>query len=128
MGGQNAADILLPRSSASMEIYSPPYLFKSPRPQILTNPDTIHYQERFCVEVNRSITKACLIGIGSNTHHFDYGQRYIELMVLSPGDCGTGSVELLAPTPTMAPEGYYMLFVMNNRGPSKAKFVKLTHP
>jgi len=73
-----------------------------------------------------------LNGAGSVTHHFDYGQRYVELMATVAGD-----VTVWVPSdPDMLPEGYYLLFVVEERSligggfariPSvKGRFVKVT--
>jgi hypothetical protein len=69
-----------------------------------------------------NITGASLVAPGAVTHGVDMNQRAIKLDVTH----GTGCVSLRAPGPTVAPPGYYMLFLLNDKGvPSVAKFVKL---
>ena len=60
---------------------------------------------------------------GATTHANDMNQRYIPLTVAQRA----GGVTLTAPaTADIATPGYYMLFLLNNRGvPSVAKFVRL---
>jgi hypothetical protein len=75
------------------------------------------------------------MGVPSVTHHFDYGQRYVELMIeRNPATgCPGNNIKLMPPQePFMAPEGYYLLFLVNlksdgSRVPSlPGRFVKLT--
>jgi hypothetical protein len=93
---------------------------------------SIHYGEPFCV-YTRKITHASLIGLCSTTHHFDYGQRYVELLVtnvVAGLRCGENQnlAILPPPTATMAPTNYYLLFLVDNKGrPSNGVFVQLSH-
>jgi galactose oxidase len=132
MGGKRPAGNLT-RPDGSVEVYKPAYSFESGRPRITsTAVQDIHYGAPFCISVEdpARVTYAVLIGISSVTHHFDYGQRYVELMTtLNVSGC-TGNVKILAPPlKGMAPEGYYLLFVVEIRGntriPSKGVFVRL---
>lgn len=127
-------------SEDSADHFKPPYFFKGTRPVLINVPGTIRYGQTFCLtQMLQSgqphpVVRFCLIGVGSVTHHFDYGQRYIELMHQSPGSCVGGlsliarPIELLGPpTAAMAPEGYYLLFGVDDRGvPSVGHFVKVT--
>jgi hypothetical protein len=96
---------------------------------------SIHYGEPFCVFTRdpAQITHASLIGLCSTTHHFDYGQRYVELLVTHEvAGLGCGENQNLAilppPTATMAPTNYYLLFLVDNKGrPSNGVFVQLSH-
>jgi hypothetical protein len=135
MGGQLDDNPSPPSSEDTADVFKPPYLFKTgSRPVLHYVPSTIRYGQTFClsplVETGRQIVRFCLIGPGSVTHHFDYGQRYIELMFHSgiPACFPTANTELLGPpSPAMAPEGYYMLFGVDSAGvPSIGKFVKVT--
>ena len=128
-----------------MEVFKPPYFFRGARPVITSAPTEINYgtegPSEFSIYVTRGnkVDRACLIGVGSATHHFDYGQRYIELMIGNkiaiPGQ-GLWRVDVRIPSkmekgPEMIPEGCYLLFVVDEKGdgfdiPSKGKFVKVT--
>lgn len=137
MGGENHSDITagFPSSDDTAEIYKPPYFFNGSRP-VLGNPGaTIRYGETFLVNltvpVGRQVERFCLVGVSSVTHSNDSGQRYVELMWRNPPPSGgqaNNQREVLAPPEAdMAPEGYYMLFGVDNAGvPSLGRFVKLT--
>ena len=123
-----------PNSMHTLEVYRPPYLYYSGRPSLTNVPATIHYPNgtnpnTFCVQTNAVWTKrAVLIGVGSVTHHFDYGQRYVELMVRGT-QCGSGNLEILPPVKsTLAPPGHYMLFLIDGFGlPSTGRLLKLDY-
>jgi hypothetical protein len=108
------------------EIYSPPYLFRGPRPTITAAPSSMPLGTRFSIrttEVAR-IKSVALVRLGSVTHTYDSDQRYINLEFTQTG----GSLEARSPaSANVAPPGYYMLFIVNTSGvPSVAKIVKLT--
>jgi hypothetical protein len=123
-----------PNSMHTLEVYRPPYLYYSGRPSLTNVPATIHYPNgtnpnTFCVLTNAVwIKKAVLIGVGSVTHHFDYGQRYVELMVRG-SQCGANNLEILPPVKSsLAPPGYYLLFLIDGFGlPSVGRLVKLDY-
>jgi hypothetical protein len=107
-----------------MEVFSPPYLFKGPRPTIVSAPDRLRWNQNFTVSCSNpaGITRAVLIRCGSATHGFDADQRLVELQVQSP--TATGLVVKAPPNCNIAPPGYYMLFVVNAVGvPSRAVIV-----
>ena len=108
----------------SAEIYEPPYLFKGPRPTIVTAPTNVQFGTPFNVgSPNTNVTRAALVAPGATTHANDMNQRYIPLTVAQR----PGGVTLTPPaTADIATPGYYMLFLLNNLGiPSVAKFVRL---
>ena len=63
------------------ELYSPPYLFKGPRPTIADAPSLVGYGTSFTVETPEAaeIAKVSLIRLGSVTHSFDMNQRFLSL-------------------------------------------------
>jgi hypothetical protein len=105
------------------ELYEPPYLHKGPRPTITSVSDQIQTGAGFGVTTpDADITGASLVAPGAVTHGVDMNQRVIKLAVTH----GNGCVSLRAPTGNVAPPGYYMLFLLNDKGvPSVARFVKL---
>jgi hypothetical protein len=113
-------------TSDTAEIYEPPYLHQGgTRPSITSAPNEIRVGANFGVQTpDTHISKAALIAPASVTHAVDMNQRFIALNVTQR----TGCVELSAPpNANAAPPGYYMLFLVDNRGvPSKAAWVKLT--
>ena len=135
--GADAAPFLgFGESMHSVDLFKPPYWFYSQRPSLTAVPAEIRYPtttstNAFCIDTNKPhcIKRACLIGIGSVTHHFDYGQRYIELMTRW-SNCGDGNAIEVFPPPkaSLAPPGYYMLFLVDvNLLPSAGTIVKVDY-
>jgi hypothetical protein len=108
------------------EIYSPPYLFTGPRPQIDSAPQQIRWGDAFGVaSTSPDVERAVLMAPGATTHGFDMHQRYVKLQVLDTVD-GKGVDVLAPPSSSAAPPGYYMLFLINKQGvPSVASWVKV---
>jgi len=110
------------------EIYSPPYLFKGPRPTVSSFPAVLQYGGSFTVQTPdaASISSVSLVRLGSVTHAFNENQRYLPLSFTSGG----GNLTVQAPaTANLAPPGYYMLFLVNNVGvPSVGVFVQVPVP
>jgi Domain of unknown function (DUF1929)/Carboxypeptidase regulatory-like domain/Glyoxal oxidase N-terminus/IPT/TIG domain len=118
-GGENAG-----REKA--EIYSPPYLFKGPRPVITAVPATVGYGADFSIGVTTdgsAISSVALIDLAAVTHAFDHNQRYVPLTFSQAGN----TLSATAPSnANYAPPGYYMLVVTDSKGvPSVAKFVRI---
>lgn len=115
-----------------MEIYSPAYLFNSngtpaSRPSITGVPSTgIGYGSAFQVQTPdaASISSVVLMRSGAPTHAFDMEQRLVALNF----SAGSGVLNVTAPpNGNIAPQGFYMLFLLNSAGvPSVAQFVQLT--
>jgi len=113
----------------SAEIYSPPYLFKGPRPTITSAPSVIQHTNHFSVQTPdaASITKVSLLRTGSVTHAFDENARFVPL---SFTHAGSGALDVVAPANGfIAPPGYYMLFLVDGNGvPSVAAMVRIPTP
>ncbi|MEX1023488.1 MAG: galactose oxidase early set domain-containing protein [Planctomycetota bacterium] len=125
LDGKDVAEVFLP---AYMDVLSNrPEL--AGLPAAITYPTATHWNE-FVVESidGEEVSHAALIGVGSVTHHFDYGQRLVELPVRTT----TVHDELLVtppPNDAMAPPGWYMLFLINQDGiPSQGAFVRVDYP
>jgi hypothetical protein len=107
------------------ELYEPAYVGQS-RPQLMDVPDTIVCGQPFTVDTTQapSIRRVALIRTGSVTHGFNSDQRYV---VCTFERTGPNRLEVNAPpTPSIAPPGYYLLFVLNqNRVPSEGRFVQV---
>ena len=111
------------------EIFSPPYLFKGPapdRPVGARRRSSTAAASPVGVVAPESISKVSMVRLGSETHTFDQNQRYIPLNFTNTG----GSLNVQAPAnSSIAPPGYYMLFVLNGNGvPSMAEFVRMPAP
>jgi hypothetical protein len=119
-------------SYKNAQIFSPPYLYGPDgklalRPEILEAPGKLGYGQAFSIRVNKpeEISKACLIRLGSVTHAFNFGQRYVKLEMQNVA----GKLEMRSPkNANLAPPGFYYLFVLDQNGvPSVAKTVRLTN-
>jgi hypothetical protein len=113
-----------PTDQPSAEIFSPPYLFKGPRPTITSAPATLQYGQLFTVQTPDSarIAKVSLIRLGATTHAFNQNQRFLPLTFTQ----NTGSLSVTAPAnANLAPPGDYMLFLVDTNGiPSVANMVR----
>jgi hypothetical protein len=107
------------------EIYSPPYLFRGPRPTVTAAPATMSYAQAATLTSPdaATITKAHLVKLASVTHTIDQDQHFVPLTVRSSGTTVTVDPPASAGT---APPGYYMLFLLNADGvPSIARTIQL---
>jgi hypothetical protein len=107
------------------EIFSPPYLFKGPRPTITSSPPTVGHGQQLTITTPDAagITAVTLIRAGSVTHEIDTDQRAIPLSFAA------GAGRLTAQVPgnrALLNAGYYLLFIVNSNGvPSVAPFVRV---
>jgi hypothetical protein len=105
----------------SVEVYSPPYLFKGPRPVITSLVASAAQGSALTIGTDSAVTRAVLIAPGAATHATDIVQREIVLpVVLNPTSGITASI----PADGTVPSGYYMMFVLNSSGvPSVAQWI-----
>src|SRR6185369_17457203 len=70
-----------------------------------------------------SITAVNLVSLGADTHQLDMNQHFVPLNFTATGS----GLNIQAPaSPPLAPPGYYLLFVLNDKGvPSVASMVQL---
>jgi len=122
-GGGRFDDTTLPTDQFSAEYFSPPYLFKGPRPVIASAPTTLQYGQAFTVQTPDAarIGRVSLIRFGAVTHNDNMGQRFVPLSFAA----GTNQLTVTAPANgTAATPGYYMLFIVDTSGiPSVAAIV-----
>jgi Galactose oxidase-like, Early set domain len=104
-----------------IDFYSPPYLFKGPRPVIDSAPSQVNYGATFSIGASGPVaTQAVLMAPAATTHANEMNARHVKLAV-TPGG---GGFTATAPTAAVAPPGYYMLFVLTASGiPSIARWV-----
>ncbi|HVF52006.1 MAG TPA: galactose oxidase-like domain-containing protein [Actinomycetota bacterium] len=105
----------------SFEIYSPPYLFRGPRPRIVAAPRRIGYGGTIQVRVAgpaADIASVVLVRNPSITHLLDADQRTVELRVLRRS--GNTLTVAAPPHGNVVPPGPYMLFVNRNDGSNAA--------
>ena len=112
--------------SSTLQVYSPPYLFRGARPTILTAPGSIGYGQPFTVGTNvdaNTIDSVVLMRPSATTHLADMGQLYIPLEFTASDNTLIVSAPANA---NLAPPAYYMLFIVNATGvPSIAHFLQL---
>lgn len=114
----------LPRE-LSAEVFSPPYLFRGPRPSILGAPGSVSYGQEFLVATldAHRVIRATLVRLGSVTHGFDQNQRFLEL---SLGRTAGGLAVTAPASGSLAPPGDYLLFIVDRDGvPSTAKILRI---
>ena len=112
------------RDQRYLEIFTPSYLMRGPRPTITGAPSSVAYSVTIDIDTPdaASIDSVVLIRPCAMTHHTDAGQRYIKLPI-------TGSdpalIRVMAPANgNIAPPGPYMLFILNAAGvPSVGHFI-----
>jgi len=113
-------------TSADIEAYEPPYLFRGVRPEIASI-STIE-APRGCdiaLEIfpDTTITSVVLMGTAAPTHWVDGGVP--RRLVLPVAQSGT-TVEVVLPSdPNILPLGHYMLFAMVDDIPSEAVIIKV---
>ena len=69
------------RCRGRRSIYSPPYLFKGPRPTITSAPSVVGYGDAFqdFYANATDISRVALVRPGSVTHSMQFDQRYVDL-------------------------------------------------
>jgi galactose oxidase len=115
-------------SHTDAQLFSPPYLFKGPRPEITSAPDSVHYGDTFEIGTAQpgEIATISLIHVSSVTHSFNAGQR---INFLLPQVEGGNLMATAPPNANVCPPGHYMLFILNSQGvPSVAKIVQISAP
>lgn len=137
--GYHSVALLLPSgkvmiaggSNNAIEIFSPPYLFQGPRPTITSAPVLVHHGQSFIIESPdaASIVKVVLVRPMAVTHQTDSEQKVLEMPYIHDHANPT-RLTLTAPhgghPHSLAQEGYYMMFAINNAGvPSIAKWIQL---
>lgn len=111
----------------SVEAYEPPYLFRGVRPRI----DGVSTSEPcsgrtfdLSVSLTSAVTDVLLLGTSSVTHWMDGGiPRHLSLPFSQSGSTVTVGVPS---DPVLAPQGWYILFVMVDDVPSEGRIVHLT--
>ncbi len=113
-------------SSFSGEIYSPPYLFQGPRPELLAAPQRMSYGRPLSLATTDTaeIGAVALMAPSTVTHSVNSTQRYVGLdFEVLHGS----ALRVTAPlNGNHAPPGYYMLFVVNQAGvPAVSEFIQV---
>lgn len=109
-----------------LEVFSPPYLARGPRPVIDRAPAQVSYGASFTIETGAApaIQSVALLRPSTTTHNNNMDQRHVGLKIERRN--GTQLTVTAPHDGSVAPPGYYMLFVINADGvPSTASFVLL---
>lgn len=126
-GSQVAWEPPDPQEEMQLEVFSPPYLFRGPQPQLEAAPETASYGETVTITTPQAgaIRWVSLVKNGVTTHSFDSGQRLVDLEITAQGG---GAVQATVPANSnLAPPGWYMLFLVNQEGvPSVANWIQIT--
>jgi len=123
--GQGGCDV---SRHNTIEVFSPPYLFCGDRPVIDSVRSEVAYGAAFEIDTPdpASISKVILARPMAVTHQNDSEQRMVNLSFTVSGP---RVIEAVAPTGTpnsIAPPGWYMLFILNHDGvPSVAKWIQV---
>lgn len=115
--------------SETAEIYSPPYLFRGPRPEFASAPTQTKYNHEISVRMSGVAAQAekfVLMAPGATTHGADMQQRSVPLRVERRN--GTDFTLRAPPRSEMAPPGHYMLFALSPDGvPAVARWIRLSY-
>jgi len=110
-----------------LEVFSPPYLFRGPRPVIESVPTSLNYGTTVEIKTPQAgnIQWVSLIRPGASTHALDMDQRLVDVpFTLSTS--GVGLTGTIPSEPNLAPPGWYMLFITDfDKIPSVAAWVQL---
>jgi hypothetical protein len=156
-GGMPAGENLIPPDTdhPDMQIYSPPYLFKGPRPVISSSPASVGLGQTFFVRTpnHADIADVIWVRLSSVTHSYNQNQR-INHLSFTPATQGVDAIgeegeaepdeaiaapaseealpatglNITAPgSSNLCTPGHYMLFLINGNGvPSIARIIKVT--
>ena len=115
------------RDQRYIEVFTPPYLLRGPRPHITGTPATVTWGASFNIQSTDAprVTSVALLRPCAMTHHTDAGQRYIKLPIT--GHTATQLTVTAPASASIAPPGFYMLFIVDNNGiPSAAAWIQVT--
>ena len=110
----------------SAQYYSPAYLSNGPRPTITSASPGGTYGSSISVSTPdaASIRSVNLVSLGADTHQTDMNQHFVPLSFAATANGLTVQTPASA---ALAPPGYYMLFILNDKGvPSVASMVQLS--
>ncbi|HEX5812628.1 MAG TPA: galactose oxidase early set domain-containing protein, partial [Pseudonocardia sp.] len=116
-----------PEEEMRLEVFSPPYLFRGPRPIISAAPDACRHGDSITVATPQAATIrwVSLVRNGVTTHSFDAGQRLVDAPLTARG--AKSLTVAVTGNPDLAPPGWYMLFLVDNQGvPSEAHWIHVS--
>ncbi|HEY3480972.1 MAG TPA: galactose oxidase early set domain-containing protein, partial [Streptomyces sp.] len=108
-------------------IYEPAYLHQGPRPvlsRVPRGPVGYGADMRVSTSTPGRVSRAVLVAPITSTHSVDTSQRHLDLEIADRA--GNQLVLKAPPSADAAPPGFYMLFLLDDKGvPSMAKWVQL---
>lgn len=121
-------------NQSSFELYEPPYCHQGDQPTITSldggdRPhDELGYGDQVRIQSPQApeIDSVVLMRLGSATHHTDSEQRHVPMNFALTGE---DLIAVPPPDPSVAPPGYYMLFIVDDDGRpcEQASIVRLSH-
>jgi galactose oxidase-like protein len=107
-----------------IEVYSPPYLFKGPRPSLELAHDHAGYGASLGATTNAALREVNLVRPSATTHASNTEQRLVDVPFAATGN---GDLDLALPAnPNLAPPGWYMVFAVSEGGvPSRGQWLHL---
>jgi len=126
-GGQHVVWGQDPEEEMRLEIFSPPYLFRGPRPIISAAPAELKYGQTVIIGTPdaAAIEFVSLVRNCVTTHSYDNNQRLVDAPITARQALQL-SIHITAEA-NLAPPGHYMLFLVNHAGvPSTAAWVHLS--
>lgn len=107
----------------SLEIFSPPYLFRGPRPAITSLPGDATYGARIAIGTLDVVARVVLMRPCATTHTNDMDQRHVELAWTASAK---GVHATAPPSANVAPPGHYLVFLLSPDGvPSEGGWLHL---
>jgi hypothetical protein len=107
------------------QMFSPPYLFRGPRPTISSTPADATYGSGFFIGTPNasSVSTISLMRLPAATHGFDMEQRILKLNFSQT----SGGLTVTAPAnANLAPPGYYAVYLLNSAGvPSVGAVIRI---
>ena len=113
-------------TSADIEAFSPPYLFRGVRPQITNISTSTPWRGQtisLSIAPNTLLTGVVLMGFETHTHWVNGGVP--RRLVLSVTQSGQTVCVTMPANPNILPLGYYMLFAMVDDIPSMAQIIRI---
>jgi hypothetical protein len=105
-----------------IEVFSPPYLFKGPRPALTLAHEHADHGATLAATTDRPLREISLVRPSASTHASNSEQRLVDVPFT-----GSGSLKLTLPDdPRLAPPGWYMVFAISEDGvPSVARWLRV---
>ena len=124
-GGGAAGGVAINQFNA--QYFSPPYLFRGPRPAISSVSASLRFGQSFRITTPHAarIAKVTLVRTGSVTHGVDMNQRFRQFFTFTKD--ATGITMPGITNRNLTPPGHYMMFIVDSDGvPSVGKIVRIS--